>query len=56
LNEVIGSGDTFKHRKIIDQSIGFAKIEANWLSWIVHYSYWWNEEGKITKMSLQYRD
>ncbi len=35
---------------------GYAKTEVNWLSWIVHYSYWWNEERKITRMSLQYAD
>ena len=54
LREVIHSGDTFKHRKILDQSDGYAKTEVNWLSWVVHYSYWWDETGNITKMSLQY--
>lgn len=56
LAEVIGSGQSFKHRKILEQSEGFAKTEINWLSWVAHYSYWWNEDGKITKMSLQYAD
>ena len=54
LREVISSGETFKHRKILEQTDGYAKTEVNWLSWVVHYSYWWNNEGKITKMSLQY--
>ena len=52
--EVIGQGDTFRHRKILESGDGYAKTEVNWLSWVVHYSYWWNAEGKITKMSLQY--
>ena len=54
LREVIPSGDNFKHRKIIESSEGYAKTEVNWLSWTVHYYYWWNEDGKITRMSLQY--
>jgi ketosteroid isomerase-like protein len=56
LREVIANGETFKHRKILETSEGFAKTEVNWLSWVVHYSYWWNPEGKITRMSLQYAD
>lgn len=56
LKEVIPHGDTFKHRKILESQTGFAKTEVNWLSWVVHYSYWWDEDGKITKMSLQYAD
>lgn len=54
--EVIPSGDTFRHREILEQSEGYAKTEVNWLSWVVHYSYWWNADGKITRMSLQYDD
>lgn len=54
LREVISNGDTFKHRKILEQEEGYAKTEVNWLSWVVHYSYWWDESGKITRMSLQY--
>lgn len=54
--EVIPGGDTFRHREILDQSDGYAKTEVNWLSWVVHYSYWWNDNGKITRMSLQYAD
>lgn len=54
--EVIPGGDTFKHREILEAEDGYAKTEVNWLSWIVHYSYWWNAEGKITRMSLQYAD
>ena len=56
LREVIPSGETFNHRKILESKEGYAKTEVNWLSWVVHYSYWWNEEGKITRMSLQYAD
>lgn len=54
LREVISNGDTFRHRKILEQEEGYAKTEVNWLSWVVHYSYWWDESGKITRMSLQY--
>jgi hypothetical protein len=56
LREVIPGGDTFRHRKILEQSEGYAKTEVNWLSWVVHYSYWWDGQGKITRMSLQYAD
>ena len=38
--EVIGSGDSFKHRKILESRAGYAKTEVKWLSWVVHYSYW----------------
>ena len=54
LREVIPAGDTFNHREILERDDGYAKTEVNWLSWIVHYSYWWDESGKITRMSLQY--
>lgn len=56
MREVIPNGDTFRHREILEQSDGYAKTEVNWLSWVVHYSYWWDAEGKITKMSLQYAE
>ncbi|WP_025772067.1 nuclear transport factor 2 family protein [Thioalkalivibrio sp. HK1] len=32
IREVIGSGQTFRHRKIIEASEGYAKTEVNWLS------------------------
>ena len=54
--EVICGGDTFKHREILEADEGYAKTEVNWLSWVVHYHYWWDAEGKITKMSLQNAD
>ncbi len=54
LREVIPHGDSFAHRKILEGEDGYAKTEVKWLSWVVHYSYWWDEDGKITKMSLQY--
>ena len=56
MRKVIRSGDTFRHRKILEGSDGYARTEVNWLSWVVHYSYWWDADGKITKMSLQYAD
>lgn len=56
LREVIRGGQSFKHRKILESGDGYAKTEINWLSWVVHYSYWWDENGKIIKMSLQYAD
>ena len=56
LREVVGHGDTFRHREILETTDGYAKTEVNWLSWVVHYSYWWNAEGKITRMSLQYAE
>ena len=56
LREVIAQGDRFRHRRILESSNGYAKTEVNWLAWVVHYSYWWDEAGKITKMSLQYAD
>ncbi|MCT4613760.1 MAG: hypothetical protein N4A49_02665 [Marinifilaceae bacterium] len=52
--EVIPSGQSFQHVSILEQSQGYAKTLVNWLSWQAHYYYWWNEQGKITKMSLQY--
>ena len=52
--EVMGQGDSFRHRSILESGDGYAKTEVQWLSWVVHYYYWWNADGKITKMSLQY--
>lgn len=54
--EVITHGDTFRHRRTLDAAPGYAKTEVNWLTWVVHYSYWWDDTGKITRMSLQYAD
>ncbi len=54
--EVIPHGETFAHRKVLEPGDGYAKTEVKWLSWVVHYSYWWDADGKITKMSLQYAD
>ncbi len=54
--EVIPSGNTFRHRKILEAGDKFAKTEVKWLSWVVHYTYWWDDNGKITRMSLQYAD
>ena len=56
LREVIPQGGTFRHREILESTEGYAKTEVKWLSWVVHYSYWWDAEGVITKMSLQYAD
>lgn len=54
--EVIPNGQSFRHRSILESEDGYAKTEVNWSSWTAHYHYWWNEDGKITKMSLQYAD
>lgn len=32
LREVISHGDTFRHRRILEISEGYAKTEVNWLS------------------------
>lgn len=54
--EVMPGGESFRHRKILDSAPGYAKTEVNWSAWVVHYHYWWDESGQITKMSLQYAD
>ncbi|MBO9446907.1 nuclear transport factor 2 family protein [Ruegeria sp. R14_0] len=54
--EVMPGGQSFKHRAILESDPGYAKTEVNWASWVAHYHYWWNDNGKITKMSLQYAD
>ncbi|KXX70909.1 nuclear transport factor 2 family protein [Flammeovirga sp. SJP92] len=56
LREVISSGDTFRYRRTLESSEGYAKAEVNWLTWVVHYHFWWDENDKITRMSLQYAD
>ncbi|WP_375749101.1 hypothetical protein [Vibrio sp. HN007] len=56
LNEVIPSGDSFSHKEILDSAPDYAKTLVKWSAWRAHYYYWWNDEGKITKMSLQYAD
>ena len=56
LREVIPSGQTFRHLEILESEPGYAKTLVKWLTWEVHYSYWWGADGKITKMSLQYAD
>lgn len=56
LREVIPHGDTFAHRMILEDAPGYAKTEVKWLSWVVHYSYWWDDDGRIARMSLQYAD
>lgn len=54
--EVMPGGQSFNHRQILETHAGYAKTEVNWASWVAHYHYWWNDDGKITKMSLQYAD
>ncbi len=54
LREVIPNGDTFAHREILESDEGYAKTEVKWMSWVAHYSYWWDADGMITRMSLQY--
>lgn len=34
----------------------YAKTLVKWMVWEAHYFYWWDDSGKITKMSLQYAD
>lgn len=54
IREVIPNGETFSHREFLEVGEGYAKTEVNWMRWVVHYSYWWDAENKITQMSLQY--
>lgn len=54
--EVMPGGRNFKHRQILEGEDGYAKTEVNWATWAAHYHYWWDANGKITKMSLQYAD
>ena len=54
--EVMPGGQNFRHRQILESEHGYAKTEVNWATWVAHYHYWWDENGKITKMSLQYAD
>lgn len=54
--EVMPGGQSFKHLQILEYKDGYAKTEVNWASLVLHYHYWWNGEGKITKMSLQYAE
>lgn len=56
LREVIPNGDQFKHREILEQKENYAKTLVRWMIWNAHYFYWWNDSGKIIKMSLQYAD
>ena len=56
LREVIPNGDQFKHREILEQKENYAKTLVKWMVWNAHYHYWWDDSGKITKMSLQYAD
>lgn len=56
LREGIPSGNSFQHRRILESDEDYAKTEVNWASWVAHYHYWWDENGKLTKMSLQYAD
>lgn len=54
--EVMPGGQSFRHRQILVAEPGYAKTEVKWASWVAHYHYWWDGDGKITKMSLQYAD
>ena len=56
LNEVIPYGESFSHIRILEQNDSYAKTEVAWSSWTAHYHYWWDNEGKITRMSLQYAE
>jgi hypothetical protein len=54
--EVIPNGSTFKVLAILDRSPGYYKTFVQWMSWRVHYHFWYDHKGKITKMSLQYAE
>lgn len=56
LTEVIPHGDEFMHNEILEQNSNYAKTLVRWMVWNAHYYYWWDDNGKITKMSLQYAD
>ena len=56
LREVIPYGDQFNHKKILERKEKYAKTLVRWMVWDAHYHYWWDDSGKITKMSLQYAD
>lgn len=56
LREVIPHGDEFKHKEILEQKQNYAKTLVRWMVWDAHYYYWWNDNAKITKMSLQYAE
>lgn len=56
LSEVIPYGERFTHLDILDSDNNTAKTLVQWMSWKAHYDYWWDDAGKITKMSLQYAD
>ncbi len=56
LREVIPYGDQFTHNEILERNTNYVKTLVRWMVWNAHYYYWWDEKGKITKMSLQYAD
>ena len=56
IREVMPQGDSFRHLEILEQESNYAKTYVKWMVWQVHYYYWWDDSGKITKMSLQYAD
>ena len=56
LREVIPNGDQFNHREILEKKENYAKTLVRWMVWDAHYHYWWDDSGKIIKMSLQYAD
>lgn len=56
LREVIPYGRSFSHVRILEKNDSYAKTEVAWSTWIAHYHYWWNNDGKITRMSLQYAE
>ena len=53
LREVISNGETFRHRKILEQEPGNAKTEVNWPAGSFTTHFGWDEDGKISCMSLQ---
>ncbi len=54
--EVMPHGETFAIRSVEATSPGYAKVLVNWYRWIVYYYFWYDDENRITMMSLQYRE
>lgn len=60
--EVMPHGKTFEYLETLPADevnqgdTNSAKTLVQWWQWKAHYYFWWNDDGKITKMSLQYAD
>jgi hypothetical protein len=45
LRDVIPNGDTFEVKQILDSGPGYYKNSVQRMSWVVHYHFWYNEQG-----------